>query len=63
MSKYTYSTKGDRGMMTLDEVISSFEKAADYDCYNDEQRALAAEYAQIAEWLRELKKLKEEADA
>lgn len=50
-------------MMTLDEVISSFEKAADYDCYNDEQRALASEYAQIAEWLKELKKLKEDSDA
>jgi hypothetical protein len=41
--------------MTLDEAIKNYERAADYDCYNERQFRIAGEYRQIAEWLRELK--------
>ena len=47
--------------MTLDEAIRHAEEVAEYDCYNDEQKKCADEHRQLAEWLRELKRLRESA--
>ena len=47
--------------MTLDEAIRHAEEVAEYDCYNDEQKKCAEEHRQLAEWLKELKRLKEAA--
>ena len=47
--------------MTLDEAIRHAEEVAEYDCYNDDQRKCADEHRQLAEWLRELKRLRESA--
>ena len=46
--------------MTLDEAIKHAENVADYDCYNEEQFKCSEEHRQLAEWLRELKKLREQ---
>jgi len=45
--------------LTLEEAIAHAEEVADYDCYNDEQMKCANEHKQLAEWLKELKSLKE----
>ena len=45
--------------LTLEEAIAHAEEVADYDCYNDDQRACANEHRQLAKWLKELKSLKE----
>ena len=47
--------------MTLDEAIRHAEEVAEYDCYNDDQRKCSDEHRQLAEWLRELKRLRESA--
>ena len=47
--------------LTLDEAIRHAEEVAEYDCYNDEQKKCADEHRQLAEWLRELKRLRESA--
>ena len=43
--------------MKLDEAIRQCEEIADYDCYNDDQRRRAKSYKQLAEWLRDYKRL------
>ena len=43
--------------MTLDEAIKQCEEIADYDCYNDKQMKCAEEYRQLAEWLKDYKRL------
>lgn len=45
--------------MNLDEAIKHCEEVADYDCYNEKQLKCASEYRQFAEWLRELKAVRE----
>ena len=47
--------------MILDEAIRHAEEVAEYDCYNDEQKKCSDEHRQLAEWLRELKRLRESA--
>lgn len=47
-------------MMTLDIAIAGFEHMADHAGYSDEERELSAFYDQLAEWLRELKRFREE---
>lgn len=46
--------------MTLDETIKHAEEVADYDCYNEKQLKCADEHKQLAEWLRDYKRLKEQ---
>ena len=46
--------------MILDEAIKHAEELADYDCYNEKQLKCAEEYRQLAEWLKELKQLREQ---
>lgn len=46
--------------MTLDDAIKHAEEVADYDCYNEKQLKCAAEHRQLAEWLKELKQLREQ---
>ena len=46
--------------MILDEAIIHAEELADYDCYNEKQLKCAEEYRQLAEWLKELKQLREQ---
>ena len=46
--------------MTLDEAIKHYDDLADYDCYNDEQFERSKEWFQVAEWLKELRKLRSE---
>lgn len=45
--------------MTLDEAIKHAEEVADYDCYNEEQIKCAEEHRQLAEWLKDYKRLLE----
>lgn len=46
--------------MTLDEAIKHCEEVADYDCYGEKQLKCAEEHRQLAEWLKELKRLREQ---
>lgn len=46
-------------VMTLEEAIRHCEEYADYDCYNEAQFECAKEHLQLAEWLKELKELRE----
>lgn len=46
--------------MILDEAFKYAEELADYDCYNEKQLKCAEEYRQLAEWLKELKQLREQ---
>lgn len=50
-------------MTTLDEAIVRLDEMADYDYYGDYQKELVDFWRQIAGWLRELKKLKEDSNA
>lgn len=43
--------------MTLDEAIKQCDEIADYDCYNEKQMKRAEEYRQLAEWLKDYKRL------
>jgi hypothetical protein len=46
--------------MTLDEAIKHAEEVADSDCYNDKQFKCADEHRQLAEWLKDYKRMKEQ---
>jgi hypothetical protein len=46
--------------MTIEEAIEHCEEVADYDCYNDKEFECAKDHRQLAEWLKELKKYREE---
>ena len=46
-------------VMTLEEAIRHCEEYADYDCYNEAQFECAKGHLQLAEWLKELKELRE----
>lgn len=48
--------------MTLDEAIQHCDYVADSDCYGKTQIECAEEHRQLADWLRELKKLREEKE-
>ena len=48
--------------MTIDEAIQHCDYVADSDCYGADQMACAEEHRQLAEWLRELKMLREEKE-
>lgn len=48
--------------MTLDEAIQHCEEVADTPCFTDEEARCYSEHRQLAEWLKELKSLKEKAD-
>ena len=45
--------------MTIDEAIAMMHEWADYECYNEEQIQASEAFNQLAEWLEELKALKE----
>ena len=45
--------------MTIDEAIAMMHEWADYECYNEEQIQASEAFNQIAEWLEELKELRE----
>ena len=45
--------------MTIDEAIAMMHEWADYECYNEEQIQASEAFNQIAEWLEELKSLRE----
>ena len=42
----------------IDDAIEVYEKAADYDCYNESQFNTAKACQQIADWLKDYKELK-----
>lgn len=46
--------------MTLDEMIKNCEEVADYDCYVEAELEYAETHRQLAEWLTELKQLREQ---
>ena len=48
--------------MTLDEAIKHCEDVADYDCFTDDQRKCSEEHRQLADWLRDYKRLLEESE-
>lgn len=43
--------------MMIDEAIRHCLEVADYDCYNDKQMKCAEEHRQLAEWLKDYKRL------
>ena len=45
--------------MSIDEAIAMMHEWADYECYNEEQIQASEVFNQIAEWLEELKSLRE----
>ena len=49
-------------ILTLDEAIAHCEEVADYDCYSDNQRRCAEEHMQLAEWLKDYKRLLKEVE-
>lgn len=56
--KPSYPEKGcDYYTMTLDEAIKHAEEVADYDAYGEKQRRCAEEHRQLAEWLKDYKRL------
>ena len=48
--------------MTLTEAIKHCEDVADYDCFTDEQRKCSDEHRQLADWLRDYKRLLDEPE-
>lgn len=48
--------------MTLTEAIKHCEDVADYDCFTDNQRKCSEEHRQLADWLRDYKRLLEESE-
>lgn len=46
--------------MTIEEAIKHAEEVADYDCYNEKQFKCTEEHRQLAEWLKDYKRLKEQ---
>lgn len=46
--------------MTIDEAIKHAEEVADYDCYNKKQFKCAKKHRQLAEWLKDYKRLLEQ---
>jgi len=46
--------------MTLDEAIKHAEEVADYDAYGEKQCKCAEEHRQLAEWLKDYKRLLEQ---
>lgn len=49
-------------MMDLDSAIQHCEEVADTPCFTDEEAKCYSEHRQLAEWLKELKELKEKAN-
>lgn len=47
-------------MMSLDEAIKHAEEVADTPCFTDEEAKCYSEHRQLAEWLKELKRLREQ---
>ena len=43
--------------MNLTEAIKHCEDVADYDCFTDEQRKCSDEHRQLADWLKDYKRL------
>lgn len=48
--------------MTLTEAIKHCEEVADYDCFTDDQRKCSEEHRQLADWLRDYKRLLDEPE-
>ena len=46
--------------MTLEEAIKHCEDVADTPCFTDEEARCYSEHRQLAEWLKELKQLREQ---
>ena len=46
-------------MTSIDEAIAMMHEWADYECYNEEQIQASEAFNQIAEWLEELKFLRQ----
>ncbi len=48
--------------MTLEEAIKHCEEVADTPCFTDEEARCYFEHRQLAEWLKELKRYKEQGE-